>query len=161
MLWLKRTLVALGCVAVASVATLMTTQGTQSAGFCIVSQAQAAEQKVEQSKQGLTGRELYDEAIAVSKLLRAPSSANNTLFESETALSGDLQALIYQKLREGATRGEILDYMAERYGEAGRYQPDFNATTFLLWAAPWIAVVVGAGVFWRSMRRKKKPAARS
>ena len=35
MLWLKRTLVALGCVAVASVATLMATQGTQSAGFCI------------------------------------------------------------------------------------------------------------------------------
>ena len=155
MLWLKRTLVALGCVAVASVATLMTTQGTQSAGFCIVSQAQAAEQKVEQTKQGLTGRELYDEAIAVSKLLRDPSSANNTLFESETALSGELKA------REGATRGEILDYMAERYGEAVRYQPDFNATTFLLWAAPWIAVVVGAFVFWRSMRRKKKPAARS
>ena len=51
--------------------------------------------------------------------------------------------------------------MAERYGEAVRYQPDFNATTFLLWAAPWIAVVVGAFVFWRSMRRKKKPAARS
>ena len=124
-------------------------------------QAQAAEQKVEQTKQGLTGRELYDEAIAVSKLLRDPSSANNTLFESETALSGELKALIYQKLREGATRGEILDYMAERYGEAVRYQPDFNATTFLLWAAPWIAVVVGAFVFWRSMRRKKKPAVRS
>ena len=109
----------------------------------------------------MTGRELYDEAIAVSKLLRDPSSANNTLFESETALSGELKALIYQKLREGATRGEILDYMAERYGEAVRYQPDFNATTFLPWAAPWIAVVVGAFVFWRSMRRKKKPAVRS
>ena len=103
MLWLKRTLVALGCVAVASVATLMTTQGTQSAGFCIVPQAKAAEQKDEQTKQGLTGRELYDEAIAVSKLLRDPSSANNTLFESETALSGELKALIYQKLRPGHT----------------------------------------------------------
>ena len=109
----------------------------------------------------MSGRELYDEAIAVSKLLRDPSSANNTLFESETALSGELKALIYQKLREGATRGEILDYMAERYGEAVRYQPDFNATTFLLWAAPWIAVVIGAFVFWRSMRRKTKPAART
>lgn len=118
--------------------------------------AQTTEKPV-QSK-GLAGRELYDEAIAVSKLLRDPSSVNNTLFESETALSGELKALIYQKLREGATRGEILDYMAERYGEAVRYQPDFNATTFLLWAAPWIAVVAGAFVFWRSTRRRKKPA---
>ena len=34
--------------------------------------------------------------------------------------------------------------MAERYGDAVRYQPDLNASTFLLWAAPWIAVAVGA-----------------
>lgn len=107
--------------------------------------------------QGLTGRQLYDEAIAVSKLLRDPSSANNTLYESETALSGELKALIYQKLREGATRGEILDFMAERYGEAVRYQPDFNASTFLLWASPWIAVVLGALFFWRTLRRREKP----
>ena len=118
--------------------------------------AQTTEKTVQ--PKGLAGRELYDEAIAVSKLLRDPSSANNTLFESETALSGELKALIYQKLREGATRGEILDYMAERYGEAVRYQPDFNATTFLLWASPWIAVVAGSFVFWRSTRRRKKPA---
>lgn len=129
----------------------------------VCAQSEGASQKPDdrnQVKQGLTGRELYDEAIAVSKLLRDPSSANNTLFESETALSGELKALIYQKLREGSTRGEILDYMAERYGEAVRYQPDFNATTFLLWAAPWIAVVLGALIFWRSIRRKKKPVAK-
>ncbi len=113
-----------------------------------------------QKSEGLSGRALYDEAIAVSKLLRDPSSANNTLYESETALSGELKALIYQKLREGASRGEILDYMAERYGEAVRYQPDFNATTFLLWAAPWIAAAVGALLFWRSLRRRQKPAAK-
>ena len=50
--------------------------------------------------------------------------------------------------------------MAERYGEAVRYQPDFNATTFLLWAAPWIAAAVGALLFWRSLRRRQKPAAK-
>lgn len=119
--------------------------------FCVLQAAWAAEQKEE-----LTGRQLYDEAIAVSKLLRDPSSANNTLYESETALSGELKALIYQKLRQGQTRGEILDFMAQRYGEAVRYQPDFNATTFLLWAAPWIAAVIGVFVFWRSLRRGKK-----
>ncbi len=129
-----------------------------------VSSAYAQEQPTgsEQKRSaGLEGRALYDEAIAVSKLLRDPSSANNTLFESETALSGELKALIYQQLREGKTRAEILDYMAERYGEAVRYQPDFNATTFLLWAAPWIAVVVGVLVFWRSTRRRGKTASNS
>lgn len=149
MLWLKRTLAALACAAVASLALLSIPDGVQTTVSWFVAHAQAAEQTTatnSQSKKGLSGRELYDEAIAVSKLLRDPSSANNTLFESETALSGELKALIYQKLREGATRGEILDYMAERYGEAVRYQPDFNATTFLLWAAPWIAVVIGAFV---------------
>ena len=103
-------------------------------------------------------RALYDEAIAVSKLLRDPGSANNTLFESESALSGELKAQIYQQLRQGRTREEILDYMAERYGDAVRYQPDLNASTFLLWAAPWIAVAVGGVLFWRSLRRRKKTA---
>ena len=121
-----------------------------------VAYAQKTENTSEHA-QGLTGRQLYDEAIAVSKLLRDPSSANNTLYESETALSGELKALIYQKLREGATRGEILDFMAERYGEAVRYQPDFNASTFLLWASPWIAVVLGALFFWRTLRRRERP----
>mgnify|MGYP000500202259 CR=1 FL=1 len=162
MLWLKRTLAALACAAVASLALLSMPDGVQTTvSWFVVHARRLNKQPLQQPvKKGIERRELYDEPCC-SKLLRDPSSANNTLFESETALSGELKALIYQKLREGATRGEILDYMAERYGEAVRYQPDFNATTFLLWAAPWIAVVIGAFVFWRSMRRKTKPAART
>ena len=148
---LKQILSVLACL---SVLMWATGQDFQFADVIETASAQQVEKNPNQA-QGLTGRLLYDEAITVSKLLRDPSSANNTLYESETALSGELKALIYQKLREGATRSEILDYMAERYGEAVRYQPDFNATTFLLWAAPWIAVVVGVLVFWRSLRRRK------
>ncbi len=144
-------LVALGAALMLVTATPMPAQAVEP----VASATQPA-----QKSEGLSGRALYDEAIAVSKLLRDPSSANNTLYESETALSGELKARIYQKLREGASRGEILDYMAERYGEAVRYQPDFNATTFLLWAAPWIAAAVGALLFWRSLRRRQKPAAK-
>ena len=120
-------LVALGAALMLVTATPMPAQAVEP----VASATQPA-----QKSEGLSGRALYDEAIAVSKLLRDPSSANNTLYESETALSGELKALIYQKLREGASRGEILDYMAERYGEAVRYQPDFNATTFLLPGLP-------------------------
>ncbi len=151
---LKKLLCVLACAAVLPLAGFT----PFAVGSAYAQSTTAAQPSVQPAGKPLTGRELYDEAIAVSKLLRDPGAANNTLFESESALSGELKALIYQQLRQGYTRAQILDFMAERYGEAVRYQPDFNASTFLLWAAPWIAVVIGAAVFWRSTRRRKKTA---
>ena len=126
-----------------------------SSGINQTESAQSAAPK----REGLKGPALYDEAIAVSKLLRDPSSANYTLFDSESALAGELKARIYEMLRAGKTREEIFDYMVERYGEMIRYQPDFNAKTALLWAAPWMALGVGALlVFLRWTRRRRRAA---
>lgn len=116
----------------------------------------AAESRFGKEQQaGLTGQALYDEAIAISKLLRDPSAANYTLFDSESALAGELKARIYEMLRKGATREDIFDFMVARYGEMIRYQPDFNAKTALLWAAPWLTLLVGAALVvmrWRKSR---------
>ena len=103
---------------------------------------------------GLSGQELYDEAIAISKLLRDPASANYTLYDSESAIAGELKARIYEQLREGKTREEIFDFMVARYGEMIRYEPDFNAGTALLWAAPWLVVAAGIVFLWRRMKRR-------
>ena len=121
--------------------------------------AQAAgkeDQKGGAQAKGLRGQELYDEAIAISKLLRDPSSANYTLYDSESAIAGELKARIYEQLREGKTREEIFDFMVARYGEMIRYEPDLNAGTALLWAAPWLAVAAGIVFLWRRMRRSSQ-----
>ncbi len=105
---------------------------------------------------GLSGKALYDEAISISKLLRDPASANYTLFDSESAIAGELKARIYEMLREGKTREEIFDFMVARYGEMIRYEPDFNAKTALLWVAPWAVLIAGGVLLVLRMRRRVK-----
>lgn len=104
----------------------------------------------------LSGTELQQEAIAISKLLRCPASPNLTLYDSETAIASELKGQIYEKLREGMDREEILTFMADRYGESIRYKPDFNAGTAMLWLAPWIAFLAVIFFLVRRVRRTKK-----
>lgn len=120
--------------------------------------AQTPQPSQTQQRKGLTGQALSQEAIAISKLLRDPASANYTLFDSESAIAGELKASIYEQLRAGRTREEIFDFMVERYGEMIRYEPDFNSGTALLWAAPRLAVAAACLFLWRRMRVRRAPA---
>ena len=113
-------------------------------------------QRSESQFVGLSGKALYDEAISISKLLRDPASANYTLFDSESAIAGELKARIYEMLREGKSREEIFDFMVARYGEMIRYEPDFNAKTALLWIAPWAVLIAGGVLLVLRMRRRVK-----
>ena len=106
--------------------------------------------------EALSGPALQQEAIAISKLLRCPASPNLTLYDSETAIASELKGQIYEKLRDGMNREEILSFMAERYGESIRYQPDLNAGTALLWAAPWLAFLAVIFFLVRRVRRTQK-----
>ena len=88
-----------------------------------------------------TGRQRRNLAIAISKELRDPASANYTLFESESSIAGELKAEIYKQLAEGKTREEILAFFTARYGEQIRYDPALTGGTALLWAAPWVLLL--------------------
>ena len=106
--------------------------------------------------EALSGPALQQEAIAISKLLRCPASPNLTLYDSETAIASELKGQIYEKLRDGMDREEILSFMAERYGESIRYKPDLNAGTAALWAAPWLAFLAVIFFLVRRVRRTQK-----
>ena len=93
-------------------------------------------------------------AVSISKVLRCPVSPNLTLYDSESAIANELKGVIYEKLRAGETREQIFDFMVARYGEQIRYEPDMNAGTAALWAAPWVAL--GAcGLFLAARMRRK------
>lgn len=100
------------------------------------------------------GAERRSRAIALSKELRDPTAANLTLFESESAVAGELKAEIYSQLAQGKSREAILEFFAARYGENIRYAPVMNASTAFLWAAPWVLIAgAGAAVFMKMRHR--------
>ena len=106
----------------------------------------------------MTGQALSQEAIAISKLLRDPASANYTLFDSESAIAGELKASIYEQLRAGRTREEIFDFMVERYGDFVLYNPPFKASTVILWLGPVVLYLAAAVAFYINLRRRKSSA---
>ncbi len=121
------------------------------AGLVVSAAAGAA--RSETAEQGAARRKL---AIELSKELRDPSSANQTLYESESAISGELKAEIYAQLAKGKTREEVLEFFAERYGDSIRYDPAMKTSTAALWAAPWLLLAIaGTAAFMRRRRRSK------
>lgn len=93
---------------------------------------------------------LYRELV---RELRCLVCANQSLWDSNSALARDLRAKVEDMVRAGKTRAQITAYMVERYGEYVLYRPRFSVTTIFLWLAPLGLLLVGLGVIANLLRR--------
>ena len=82
--------------------------------------------------------------------LRCLVCANQSLRDSNAGLAEDLRSKTRELIIAGHNRAEILNYMAERYGEYVRYRPGFYSATVVLWIAPFIVAL--AGLIWTVAR---------
>lgn len=99
---------------------------------------------------------------SLSQELRCPKCQNQNIADSNAPIARDLRVVLYEQLEAGASDGEILEYMVARYGEFVRYRPGLDRNTFLLWTAPALLLLAGAGVVVRQARRGgKRPEALS
>ena len=78
--------------------------------------------------------------------LRCVVCQNQSVAESQVDLARDLRQITRDMILAGSTDDEIKQYMVDRYGDFVLYDPPLNALTFLLWGAPVILLLVGAGV---------------
>jgi cytochrome c-type biogenesis protein CcmH len=103
--------------------------------------------------------ELEKRVMALAEELRCLVCQNQTLADSHAALAIDLKNRIRELLREGKTEREVLDFMVQRYGDFVLYRPPLRATTALLWAGPFILLVLGVTGWIVWMRKSKTPEA--
>ena len=89
---------------------------------------------------------------ALSAELRCLVCQNQTIADSHADLAVDLKNQVRDQLKAGRSEKDVIDYMTTRYGDFVLYRPPFKATTALLWGGPALLVLVGAGLFWRSLR---------
>jgi len=80
----------------------------------------------------------------LSQELRCPKCQNQNIADSNAPIARDLRVVLYEQLEQGATDDEILAFMVARYGEFVRYRPGVDRNTILLWAAPWLLLILGA-----------------
>jgi cytochrome c-type biogenesis protein CcmH len=97
---------------------------------------------------------------ALSAELRCLVCQNQTIADSHADLAVDLKNQVRDQLKAGRSEKDVIDYMTTRYGDFVLYRPPFKATTALLWGGPALLVLVGVGLFWRSLRSSQSaPAA--
>ena len=66
---------------------------------------------------------LEKRVMTLSEHLRCLVCQNQTIADSNAELAVDLKNQVREKLRQGQTEQEILDYMVKRYGEFVLFKP--------------------------------------
>lgn len=99
---------------------------------------------------------LEQRVLAISSELRCLVCQNQTIADSNAPLAIDLKNQVREKLKQGQSNSQILDFMVARYGDFVLYRPPFKASTVVLWLGPLLLLAVGIFVlFHRLMRRRK------
>ena len=75
--------------------------------------------------------------VAHQTSLYAHDNQNKTIAESDADLAKDLRTEVKKMLEEGATDSEIIEFMANRYGDFVLYKPVVKPKTYLLWFGPF------------------------
>jgi cytochrome c-type biogenesis protein CcmH len=97
-------------------------------------------------------------AEAISKTLRCVVCQNETIDDSEAPLAHDMRLLVRERLVAGDTDAQARAYLVARYGDFVLLKPPVQANTILLWTAPFVLLVIGAGLFALRMRAPGAPA---
>jgi len=88
--------------------------------------------------------------------LRCLVCQNQTLADSSAPLAQDLRNEIRQMIAQGRSDDEIREYLVQRYGDFVLYRPPWKPTTLLLWLGPFLLLVLGAFVFVRIVRARRR-----
>ncbi|KTD58668.1 cytochrome c-type biogenesis protein CcmH [Legionella sainthelensi] len=94
------------------------------------------------------------------KDLRCLVCQNQDLADSNAELAKDLRDQVYQMVKEGKSDSEISDYLTARYGDFILFKPPVKSITLLLWYGPFLFLLLGLIIFWRTClaTRKNKQA---
>lgn len=89
---------------------------------------------------------LEERARSLSLNLRCLVCQNQSIDDSNAELARDLRLLVRERLVEGDSDDEVINYVVSRYGEFVLLTPRFSVQTVLLWGAPLLIFLAGAAV---------------
>jgi cytochrome c-type biogenesis protein CcmH len=102
---------------------------------------------------------LEERAREISAGLRCPVCRNESIDESNAAISRELRLLVRDLLAEGYTDAEVVDAIVLRYGEYVLLRPEPEGANLVLWLAAPGMLIAALGVGWATIRRRATAAA--
>lgn len=86
--------------------------------------------------------------------IRCPKCLNESIAESNAPVAADLRREVRRLISEGASDAEIKAFLSSRYGEFVLYRPPVTPTTFVVWAAPFLLLLLGGVAFFRILAKR-------
>ena len=99
---------------------------------------------------------LEKRVMALSEKLRCLVCQNQTIADSHAELAIDLRNQVREKMQQGKSDQEILDYMVERYGDFVLFLPQVKSNTWLLWFGPFILLGLGLVLLMVKLKQRRK-----
>ncbi|MEQ8604813.1 MAG: cytochrome c-type biogenesis protein CcmH [Marivibrio sp.] len=100
---------------------------------------------------------LEERAREISKDVRCLVCQNQSIDDSNAELAQDLRVLVRERLKAGDSNAEVKSFLVDRYGQYILLKPPVTASTLLLWGAPALLLLFGAGaiVLWYRGRQRE------
>jgi len=95
-------------------------------------------------------------ARSLSSELRCLVCQNQSIDDSEAPLARDLRLLVRERLTQGDSDKQVLDFLVSRYGQFVLLRPRLEMETVLLWGLPPAALIAGAIGLFATLRRRNK-----
>jgi cytochrome c-type biogenesis protein CcmH len=90
----------------------------------------------------------------LSEELRCMVCQNQSIDDSAAPLARDLRLLVRERLTQGDSDSQVLNYLVARYGEFVLLKPRFELQNVLLWGLPPFALVAGMIALYMTARRR-------
>jgi cytochrome c-type biogenesis protein CcmH len=103
----------------------------------------------------LTDPALEQRARGLSKGLRCMVCQNQSIDDSDAPLARDLRLLVRERITQGDSDRQVLEFLVDRYGEFVLLRPRLNWRTSLLWLAPPVLLIGGAVALVLIARRRR------
>lgn len=94
-------------------------------------------------------------AREISRDIRCPVCQGETIDDSNAPISRDLRLIIRERLVEGDSDAEVVDYIVDRFGEGVLFKPRAEGVNLVLWLAGPVLALAGLGVALAAGRRRR------
>ena len=104
----------------------------------------------------LTDAKLEQRARDLSSIIRCMKCQNQSIDDSDADLAKDLRVLVRERLVEGDSDQQVLDYLVDRYGEFVLLKPRLSVANLALWGISLLALLLALFFSWRLIRKEGK-----
>ena len=96
--------------------------------------------------------------IGLAENLRCLVCQNESLASSRADLAKDLRQEVREKMKQGMTDQQIIDFLVSKYGDFVLFDPPMKSYTILLWYGPFALLLIGLISLYVQMRKRQNAA---